>query len=491
MNKRPNLLIFMTDQQRGETILPGSSVRAFTPHLDRFRGRSATFRQTYCPSPHCCPSRATFFTGLYPSQHGVWNNVDVPNTLSAGLAPGVRLWSETLHQSGYELYFSGKWHLSATEGPAQRGWTTKATQYGEPNVYPDSPTSPDAATALAWSKYTDDPAMVPSPDRGEGEIIRPGYGTYTHYGTHPDYFDDQGVVADASRAIGDLAHGAEPWCVFAGTLGPHDPYFVPEEFLQLYPEESITLPANFTDELHDRPGLYRRTRARFAQLTEREHRAALRHYLAFCSYQDALFGRLLETVEHSGQADNTIILYCSDHGDYAGDHGLWTKGLPCFKGAYHVPLVIHDPRLEKSQGQEIDAMTSLADIAPTIAEWTGTAPPPHSPGRSLMPWLAGPAPDDWREEHYTQSNGNELYGIQRSVTTAAWKFVYNGFDFDEFYDLVHDPDETTNLINDPTVQKLADEGMRRIWKFARMTRDTAINPYVTVALARLGPGAAI
>ena len=85
---RPNFLIFLTDHQRGDTILPNS--RVITPNIDRFRQRAVTFTQAYCPAPHCCPSRATFFTGLYPSQHGVWNNVGVSNTLSRGLFDGVR-----------------------------------------------------------------------------------------------------------------------------------------------------------------------------------------------------------------------------------------------------------------------------------------------------------------------------------------------------------------------------------------------------------------
>jgi len=89
--QRPNILVFMTDQQRADTIPPYS--RARMPNLERFCSDGVVFTQAFCPSPHCCPSRATFFTGLYPSQHGVWNNVDVPNTLSRGLHEGVRLWS--------------------------------------------------------------------------------------------------------------------------------------------------------------------------------------------------------------------------------------------------------------------------------------------------------------------------------------------------------------------------------------------------------------
>ena len=99
MNPRPNILIFMTDQQAGSTLLPGR-MKARTPVLDAFREDAVTFSRAYCPSPHCCPSRATFFTGLYPSQHGVWNNVNAANALSRDWKPHIRPWSLDLREAG-------------------------------------------------------------------------------------------------------------------------------------------------------------------------------------------------------------------------------------------------------------------------------------------------------------------------------------------------------------------------------------------------------
>lgn len=116
----------MTDQQRADSIAPYR--RAHTPNVDRLGKEGVTFSQTYCPSPHCCPSRASFFTGLYPSEHGVRNNVDVGNALSRGPFPGTRLFSDDLKDAGYELYFSGKWHVSSLDTPADRGWTMTPTQ---------------------------------------------------------------------------------------------------------------------------------------------------------------------------------------------------------------------------------------------------------------------------------------------------------------------------------------------------------------------------
>ena len=169
---QPNFLIFMTDHQRGDTILRNSEV--ITPNIDRLRARAMTFSRSYCPAPHCCPSRATFFTGLYPSEHGVWNNVMVDNTLSRGLYDGVRTFSEDLKDNGYDLYFSGKWHVSNVESPANRGFTllrhtASYHQYSNRPVYSE------------WDFYNHKPVDTEDTPRGEADIIRPGSLHYTQY----------------------------------------------------------------------------------------------------------------------------------------------------------------------------------------------------------------------------------------------------------------------------------------------------------------------
>jgi len=485
--QRPNILVFMTDQQRADTIPPYS--RARMPNLERFCSDGVVFTQAFCPSPHCCPSRATFFTGLYPSQHGVWNNVDVPNTLSRGLHEGVRLWSQDLRDSGYDMYYSGKWHVSSVETPRDRGWDMSS---GSAAVRDNSDryyhTPPDMRE---WSQYQRLQSGSPDRVRGEGEILRPGYPLYTHYGKHEDLFRDQKVVSDAVEVLRRRKGSADkPWCHFVGTLGPHDPYFAPQRFVDMYDLDDIELPASFGDLMDDKPGLYRRLRGRFDQLSEREHREAIRHYLAFCSYQDYLFGQVLDALEESGQADNTLVLYISDHGDYVAEHGLWCKGLPCFRGAYHIPVAMRWPIGMEGPGRTVDAFVSLADFAPTFLELAGAPVDGKMAGMSLAPFLFGKTPDSWRDAVFTQSNGNELYGIQRSVMTKEWKFVYNGFDFDELYDLRSDPDETRNLASNPRCMEVIRQLSRKLWQFAYDTNDVCVNSYIATALATYGPGEA-
>lgn len=477
MRTQPNILIVMTDQQRGDVGLPGHLCQ--TPVLDRFRRRGVTFAEAFCPSPHCCPSRATFFTGLYPSEHGVWNNVAVQNALSTGLKPGVRLWSEDLADAGYQLHFNGKWHVSFTTGPSDHGWQEHLVNAG--------PQKNNAKTmGPTWAAYE---ALADEPIRTEprqpGEMLRPGWGDRRLYGQDERPFGDQDVV-DRTVALLANAPTTQPWVMYCGLLGPHDPYFVPQRFLDLYSDVDIPLPENFRDTMADKPAFYRRTRRVFDQLSEDEHREAIRHYWAFCSYEDWLFGKILEALAASGQEQDTIVMFTSDHGDYAAEHGLWCKGLPCFRGAYHIPLIIAGPGIVADH--MVTAPISLADIAPTIRALTGTTSPQASSGFSLLPWLRGEIPAQWRDALYTQTNGNEQYGIQRSVTTAAWKYVHNGFDEDELYDLRHDPGEVHNVAGDTTHAAIIQEMCTKMWTFARQHDDPCINSYIMVGMAPFGPG---
>ena len=284
-----------------------------TPNIDRFRNQAVTFTDAYCPAPHCCPSRATFFSGLYPSGHGIWNNVNVSNTLSRDLFDDVRLFPEDLKQAGYDLYFSGKWHISAVKGPADFGFEL----LHHPNEYRSFPNLPDMKE---WESYGQEhPTDTGRELRTEGRIVRPGYHPYIQYGIDESPYDDAEVVDAAVRKLQTL-DGQNPFFLFAGTLGPHDPYYVPQRFLDWYDINDICLPDNFADDMLDKPALYRRTKDRYAQLTPEEHRESIRRFYAFCSYEDYLFGKLLDAVEASGLMENSLVLYISDHGDYIGSH---------------------------------------------------------------------------------------------------------------------------------------------------------------------------
>jgi arylsulfatase A-like enzyme len=157
-------------------------------------------------------------------------------------------------------------------------------------------------------------------------------------------------------------------------IGPHDPYIVPQKYLDMYDLADVPLPPSYGDELADKPAIYQRMReTRFGQLSEREVREGIRHFWAYCTYLDDLFGRLLAALDATGQRENTLVLYTSDHGDYCGEHGLFAKGIPCFQGAYRVPAIIRWPAGVADAGRREDAFVSLADFGPTFLEAAGVA----------------------------------------------------------------------------------------------------------------------
>jgi arylsulfatase A-like enzyme len=504
--KKPNILIFMTDQQRACSVLPDNPYKAITPVLDQFRKEAVTFRRAYGPSPHCCPARASFMTGLMPTQHGVWHNVSVGNAITRGLKDNIRPWSVDLKEAGYRMLYSGKWHVSNYQQPRDYGWEhvfPESFCWGEGKSLDEQERAACTREMEYLKKYH---VNEPTADRAPGEIKRPGQTPYFHYGDKSNpflaqYFRGEGdenpfndkTVVDAALDKMDALEGDDPWCMYVGTLGPHDPYVAPKRFLDLYDGIEFPLPDTFDDPMLDKPALYRRTRDRFNQLSREEHQAAIKHYLAFCSYEDWLFGRLIEKLKARGEYENTLILYVSDHGDYLGDHGLWCKGLPSFLSCYHVPAIMKMPG--QTKGIERDDMVSLCDFGPTFLEAAGVGSPVSFAGQSLFSLLTPDpcplTPVPWRDALFFQSNGNETYGIQRSVVTDKWRFVYNGFDYDELYDLESDPGQMNNLAANSAYEEVKKEMYTRIWKFGFEHDEHLVNDYIMTALSDYGSGFAL
>ena len=278
--------------------------------------------------------------------------------------------------------------------------------------------------------------------------------------------------------------------------GPHDPYRVAPEWLAKIPDSACELPPSNADTLLDKSSVAQRLRDQlFGQLTPGEVREARRHYLAYCAYVDHLFGLFLDELDRSGAAENTVVVFVSDHGDFAGDHGLFCKGIAPYRGAYHVPCFVRWPGGRLAAGTTTDALVSLADFGPTFLGLAGVTSATCFTGRRLAPLLRGAPPADWRDTLFTQCNGVELYYTQRIVFTRDWKYVFNGFDRDELYDLRTDPHEMTNLLapgrDTASHQPIVRELCRRMWRFCRTEGDDIISDYFTVTLPPFGPADAL
>ena len=385
--------------------------------------------------------------------------------------------------AGYRLDFSGKGHVSVETGPGDHGWN--------PRLVTAHKSEHHGMRWDAFAKLTD--TLKPGAERGDGPVLRPGYPPFRLYGTceeTPNHHDAK-VQSCGLDALDTLRDKDGPWCAYVGFIGPHDPYVVPSKYLDMYRLDDIPLPPSFNDSLADKPRVCQRMRDQvFGQLSPREVREGIRHFWAYCTWLDDRFGQLLAKLEATGQADNTLVLYTSDHGDYCGDHGLFAKGIPCYQGAYHVPAIVRWPRGLRTPGRRVSEFVSLADFAPTFLDLAGVKPERRFTGASLLPFIEGQRPATWRDEIHTQCNGVELYYTQRSVMTDAFKYVYNGFDMDELYDLQNDPHELRNLAGNPAYTGVVREMCGRLWRFARDEGDGATNPYITVGLAPFGPAAA-
>ncbi len=470
----------MTDHQRADTVRRDHPAK--TPNARRLADAGVEFANTYCTAPHCCPSRASFFSGLYPSRSGVWNNILNDQRLSWGLNPGVRLFSEDLADAGYRMFYTGKWHVDGCQSPERFAWRSGTLS-----------ARPGDSHGLTWLAACEKAGQWTAPlaHRDDGIIERYGYPNVKAYGTRTGKVADDQTTLEAVEKIRQFADGDSPWCVFAGLTGPHDPYMVPQRFLDLYDLDDVPLPLSFSDDLRDKPRIYQRLRRDvWGQLSDREVRDAIRHFWAYCSYLDELLGQMLDAVDQSGQAENTLVLFCADHGDYCGDHGLFSKGIPAFTGAYQVPAIIRYLGRLKKPGRVVNELVSLTDLYPTFLEAAGLPARRGLAGSSLMPFIEDRTPSNWRDALFGQCNGVELLYTQRWIHTPDHRYVFNGFDFDELYDLRADPHQMRNCADDPAFADIKRSLCARMWSLARELGDAAPCSYVTVGFAPAGPGAA-
>lgn len=482
---KPNILIFMTDQQQAQVIAETHPCRM--PHVEKFAREGLTFDRAYTTMAHCCPSRASFFTGLYPSEHGIHNNVSTATAIQKELNPGVETFGEKLRDAGYSLHFSGKWHISADENPADRGWDELKVNAGK-DVFM-------GATIDTWRSK--DVSVKTHAKRKPGELLRPGWDEFVLYGTSEKSYeetDDYEVVANAKERLVELAGAEQPWCMYVGVLGPHDPFIVPSKYASMYDANEIELPPNYYDSLATKPRIYQRMRQVWGQLSEHEVKESIAHYWGYCTMVDDLFGEVLETLERTGQADNTMVVFLSDHGESGGAHGLYLKGISPYEETYRIPCVIRWPEGINEPGRHVRSLVSIMDVAPTLMEIAeaGLVNGGGS-GLSLLPWLRNEdvKAEQWRDAVFNQCNGVEILYTQRMVRTERYKFVYNPCDFDELYDLQDDPYEMVNIADNPKHKPLVAKLYRKMWSEAAASGDRIFNQYPSIAMAAIGPALAI
>ena len=263
-----------------------------------------------------------------------------------------------------------------------------------------------------------------------------GYNDTLHYGVTDVPLAARGISAPTDAAVDFLADAPadRPWCCVASYYEPNEAMVVGREAYSLYDVDHLALPINLRDDLSDRPNFYRRQQQIFAGLGDDEWRRALACYYGRISEIDLQLGRLIAALEARGQLDDTIVVFSSDHGKYVGSHGFEAHNVGAFEEIYNIPLVAAGPGI--ARGLHTEARVGLHDLCPTLCELAGGEAIDGSDSRSCASLLHDPRSYEAQfDSGYAEYHGTRFPLAQRICWQGDWKFVFNGFDFAELYNL--------------------------------------------------------
>jgi arylsulfatase A-like enzyme len=251
----------------------------------------------------------------------------------------------------------------------------------------------------------------------------------------------------------------------------------------------MPLPANFFDDLSDRPNMYQRQQQIGAELGRAHWQSALAAYYGRITELDQMTGRLIDKLSTAGELENTIVVFVADHGRYVGSHGFDAHNFGGFEEIYRIPLVMAGPGI--AAGEVRDNPISIADLGTTLCEIGSGHNLGHPDSASFLPLLGDENVDQSPDFvcGYAEYHGTRFPLMQRILWKDGWKFVFNGFDFDELYHLDEDPHEMRNRIDEPELRERVDDMMTEIWRRVQATGDRTIweSHYFSMRFASVGP----
>lgn len=479
MSDRPNILIILADGMQAETLSPAHACR--TPNLDALMARGVHFRNAHTCCPTCSPARASLMTGLLPHNHGVLEVEHGRDADQCVLRADKPHFAQRLRDRGYRTGYFGKWHIERSNAVGRFGWQESVVKgaghlsglgRGDPG-----PRTYELAESL--SGYLDGQA---------------GYNRSLHWGVTDTPLDARypGLTArDAERFLAACVGEATPWCCCVSFSEPNEALVVGRETWDQYDPDAIPLPANFFDDMTGRPNIYRREQEIGRRFGEDFWRKARACYFGRISELDTLAGRLIARIDAAGRLDDTVVLFLADHGRYVGAHGFDAHNFGAFEEIYRIPLVMAGPGI--AAGTTCQAPVGIGDLCPTLCALGHAAAIDVPDSRPLLPLLRDPAAQ--RPEFatgYAEYHGTRFPLMQRVLWRDEWKFVFNGFDFDELYNLRDDPHELSNLAGDESHRALVESLMADVWRWVRDTGDRAIHEshYYSMRFAAVGPNAA-
>jgi iduronate 2-sulfatase len=451
--KRPNVLFLISDDLNNLLGCYGDPL-AKTPNIDKLAARGVRFDRAYCTFPLCGPSRNALLTGLYPNSTGILANAQIFRQT----IPQQQSLPQVFRNAGYFAARIGKlYHYNVPKSVGTNGH--------------DDPAS--------WELELN-PAGV---DRLEEEphifSLTPGQfgGTLSWYASpKSDQDHTDGLMADDAEWVLERCAKRKdrPFFLAVGFFRPHTPYVSPKPYFDWYPEHKMPVVQGVKEDQADIPaaglGSYKKEQDK---LTDDLRRQCLQAYYASISFMDAQVGRVVNALDRLGLADNTIIVFTSDHGYHVGEHGLWQK-MSLFEESARVPLLIVAPGVAR-KGVAAKSPVSHIDLFPTLAELCGLKTPENVQGQSLVPMLKDPSVvgRGWAITQVTRGGGPNRATVTRDVSsegkrffgytlrTPRWRYTEwdEGKQGRELYDHDADPREITNLANDPqhaqTIEELS------------------------------------
>lgn len=447
---KPNLLFLWTDEQRADTMAAYGNTRYRVPAMNRLAERSVVFDRAYVTQPVCTPSRSSVMTGLWPHQSGCVRN-NIPLKAETKTVP------ELLADASYRTGYMGKWHLG-DEIFAQHGF--QAWKGIEDGIYRQHYSAGrDRSARSAYHHFL--VQMGYKPDNKEGDFSR-GFATRVPVEHSKPSF----LANEASNFI--LNHRAEPWMLYVNFLEPHMPFS--SALNDLHSEEEAPLLNYPGTPTGPEPAWYKRRRKEAGGDRAKFQRQA-RNYAGLCSLVDQALARILWTLEATGQTENTLICFTSDHGDMMGAHELAAKQV-MYEEAVRVPLLISAP-YRGVRPHRVMQPVSHIDIAPTVLELLGRAAP-QLPGRSLLPMLEGaarPETDVFLEWTGDRADSGEGPNGRTVITSDGLKLVLHDSDQSMLFDRTKDPHEVDNVFGTASYAAVQSRLRKKIENWQRATAD--------------------
>ena len=475
MSRRANILLVMVDQMRYDTAGFAGHPLVATPRLDGLAEGGACFETAYCPSPVCSPARASWLTGQYPHAHQQLRNYTPtrPAEPGAHLPPVTVTVGDHLAPAGYRGGMVGCWHLGRDHEP-QHGFDW-------------------------WHAYRylgaghEDPLFAYFEQCGVDNVYRKDSPAITQYRNTMEFgvIDDprqQRTTWTVDRALEFLGEadpggsGEEPFFLFVSIKDPHPIMMVPPEVLAGYPTEQMPVPPTLRDQLEGKPASHQEGKFRIDEpVSDAQIQEMIAHYYALITHIDAQVGRMLDRLDERGIADDTLVVFISDHGELLGDHGFTEKVL-MYEPSVRVPWLMRWPN-GMPAGQRIETPVAGVALVPTLLELSGVGQSDAADGRSLAADLrAGREPKAQpvfaeiasQRAIWQGDDDPDQLAAHVMVRNGNHKYVWNRFDIDELYDLDADPDEMRNLAGAEQQRERIAE-LRRL--IGEMVQRTGPGPY--------------